>query len=157
MSILSRFAVPLALALALPLAAQQQRELDPQPIPDSHPNARRAAAVVERLAAGDRAGAIEVLRREGSPEFVANRMEQAVDRAMSRLVPAGRWQIAGFEAAGVDADVIVRLRSGDARENLAVRMRTDPPHHVVGFARVDQEEDVAAAAAEAAAAAAPLT
>lgn len=143
----SRFAVPLALALALPLGAQQQQEVNPQPIPDSHPNARRAAAVVERLVAGDRAGVIEVLRREGDPQFVAERMEQAVSRAMGRLAPAGRWQIAGFEAAGIDADVIVRLRSGDARDNIAVRMLTDPPHRIVGFARADEAADAAAQAA----------
>jgi hypothetical protein len=158
MRILFRFAIPLALALAMPLTAQLERDLNPRPIPDTHPNAHRAAAVVERLVAGDRAGAIEVLRREGDPAFVQGRMEQAVDRAMSRLAaPAGRWRIEGFEAAGVDADVIVRLRSGDARDNIAVRMLPDPPHRIAGFARADQEEDRAAAAAEAAAAAAPLT
>lgn len=140
-----RAATLLALTLILPLhaGAQQQQNIDPQPMAAEHPNARRAASVVERILAGDRAGAIEVLRREGAPAFVNGPMEQAVDRAIGRLA-AGRWQIDRFEAAGIDADVIVRLRNGDARENIAVRMQAQPPHGIIGFARV-QEGDAAAA------------
>lgn len=147
MPVLSRIAATLALALALPLAAQQQ-EVNPQPIPDTHPGARRAAAVVERIIAGDRAGALEVLRREGAPEFVAGPMEEAVDRAMNRLSPAGRWRIAGFELAGIDADVIVRLRSGDERTNIAVRMLAEPPHRIAGFARAGDDGPAGPAAAQ---------
>lgn len=143
-----RAATLLALTFILPLhaAAQQQQEIAPQPMAAEHPNARRAAAVVERILAGDRAGAIEVLRREGAQAFVNGPMEQAVDRAIGRLA-AGRWQIAEFESAGIDADVIVRLRNGDARENIAVRMQAQPPHQIIGFARAGQEGPAAAASA----------
>ncbi|HEX2076261.1 MAG TPA: S41 family peptidase [Longimicrobium sp.] len=163
MHTLSRTAAAmLALVLALPAhaPAQMQQDVNPQPIAATHPNAQRAGAVVERILAGDRAGALEVLRREGDPAFVAGPMETAVDRAIARLGPAGRWQIAGFEAAGIDADVIVRLRSGDARENIAVRMQAAPPHRIVGFARAGQDgpgPGAGPAAASAAARGAPLT
>lgn len=154
----------LALAFALPLsaAAQQQQQINPQPIPDTDPNARRAAAVVERIIAGDRAGALEVLRREGDPAFVAGPLEMAVDGAITRLAPAGKWQIAAFAAAGIDADVIVSVRSGEERNNIAVRMHPDPPHRITGFARAGEGDGMgpppgAAAPAAAAAPAGPLT
>jgi hypothetical protein len=144
-----RAATLLALTLLLPLrlAAQQQQDIDPQPMAADHPNARRAAAVVERLIAGDRAGAVEVLRREADPAWVAGPMERGVDRQMERLAPAGKWQIAGFESAGIDADVIVRLRSGAERTNLALRMQAQPPHRIMGFARVGDDGPAPAAAA----------
>lgn len=125
----------LALALALPLAAQQQADINPQPIPAGHPAARRAAAVVEPILAGDRAAALEVLRREGDPAFVNGPMEQFVDRVMARLAPAGKWRITGFAEAGIDGDVIVALASGEERNNVAVRMQAQPPHRITGFAR----------------------
>jgi hypothetical protein len=152
-----RAATLLALAFILPLhAAAQQQDINPQPMAADHPNARRAAAVVERILAGDRAGAIEVLRREGAPAFVNGPMEQAVDRAIGRL-GAGRWQIAEFESAGIDADVIVRLRNGDTRENIAVRMQAQPPHQIIGFARVQEDGPAAAPPPPPAPSGTPLT
>lgn len=137
-TLLKRARSLLALGLLLPGAAAAQ-ELNPTPMDASHPNARRAAAVVERILAGDREGTVRLLRQEGDPGWVAGPMEQGVDRQIARLAPAGKWRIDRFEAAGIAADVIVHLAAGTERNALAIRMDAAPPHRMMGFAlpRVD--------------------
>ena len=122
-----------ALGLLLPGAAAAQG-LNPTPMDPSHPNAHRAAAVVERIVAGDREGTVQLLRQEGDPGWVAGPMEQGVDRQIARLAPAGKWKIDRFEAAGIAADVIVHLTAGTERNALAIRMDAAPPHRMMGFA-----------------------
>jgi hypothetical protein len=148
----------LALGLLLPGAAAAQAQISPTAMDASHPNARRAAAVVERIIAGDRAGTMEILRREGDPAWVAGRMEQGVDRQVARLAPAGRWKIDRFEAAGIDADVIVRLSAGAGAETnaLAIRMQAAPPHRMMGFA-LPRDGNADAAPAGSGPPASPLT
>lgn len=135
-TLLTRARTLVALALLLPAAAQAQRPLTVTltPMDASHPNARRAAAVVERLAAGDRAGAVTLLRQEGDPGWVSGRMEAQVDAQLERLAPAGRWKIAGFESSDVGADVVVQLADGAASNALVLRMQAAPPHRITGFA-----------------------
>jgi hypothetical protein len=127
-----------ALALLIPAAAQAERQQNVTltPLDASHPDARRAAAVVEALAAGDRARAVTLLRQEGDPAWVAGRMETQVDVQIQRLAPAGRWKIAGFESSDAGADVVVQLADGDASNALVVRMLGETPHRITGFALI---------------------
>jgi hypothetical protein len=126
----------LACALApAAVAAQHAVPLDPQ-----HPRAVRAGAVVERLLAGDRAGAEAYLRQNGDSAYVASgRLEPELDALAS--LSEGGFRIDAFVRAGPDiahifgADaVLVVLVPSTTMQAVSVRVATEAPFRILGVA-----------------------
>jgi hypothetical protein len=131
------FAALLAIAAPnAPLAAQHAVPLDAQ-----HPRAVRAGAIVERLIAGDRAGAEAYLRANGDSAYVASpRMREELDRM--KPLAEGEFRIQAFvrpgpeiiEIVGADA-VFVMLASPTINgEAVQVRVSAEVPYRILGVA-----------------------
>ena len=118
-----RFIV-LTLALCLlagwPALAQQMRRGEPQPLAADDPLAKRAAALVTPILAGDKAAALKVLRAESDEAFLNNpELEKVVDDQIARLTKA-KYTIREFEV-GIGSDVVVLLDGPGGETNIVVR------------------------------------
>ena len=133
----------LALALCLltvgPALAQGQAiRVEPKPLDANDPQAKRAAALVQQLLAGDKAGALKTIQAEGDAAFVAQPDLPAIlDRQITRLGKA-KYAIASFET-GLGADVVVLLQAKDTPPaNIVVRF--NDAKKIVGFAQMQISE-----------------
>ena len=136
-------ATKLLLAMALcvlsvwPALAQGIR-VEPKPLDAGDPQAKRAAALVKQLLAGDKAAALKTLRSEGDDAFAKQAdLEAVVDKQIARLGKA-KYAISRFET-GLGADVVVLLEAKDAAQtNIVVRF--NEAKKIVGFAQVQMSE-----------------
>ena len=125
-------------ALSLWPALAQGIRVEPKPLDAADPQAKRAAALVKQILAGDKAAALKTVRTEGDAAFVKQaNLEEIVDKQIARLGKA-KYAISGFET-GLGADVVVLLQAQDAPQtNLVVRF--NEAKKIVGFAQVQTSE-----------------
>ena len=123
-----------AAVLASPVA-QQSQAVKPGPMPADHPVARRAAAVVEQIVAGNRDAAIAALKKEGTAELAASpNLERQVDGHMKLLAKKG-YTISEFKA-GQSRNVVVRLAGESGEVTVEILFSADAPHLLRGLGRV---------------------
>ncbi len=117
-----------------PALAQQGVRVEPKPLDASDPQAKRAAALVKEILAGDKAAALKTLRAEGDEAFAKQaNLGEIVDKQIARL-GAAKYSISGFET-GLGADVVVLLEAKEAAQtNIVVRF--NDAKKIVGFAQV---------------------
>ena len=116
------------------LALAQAVRVDPKPLDAGDPQAKRAAALVKQILAGDKAAALKTLRAEGEESFAKKSdLEQIVDAQIARLGKA-KYAISSFET-GHGADVVVHLEATGA-ESTNIVVRFNDAKKIVGFAQV---------------------
>jgi len=125
-------------ALAAWPALAQGIRVQPTPLDAADPQAKRAAALVQQILAGDKAGALKTLQAEGD-EALAKKSDLAdiVDKQIARLGTA-KYSISRFET-GLGADVIVHLEAKDAAATNIV-VRYNDAKKIVGFAQAQINE-----------------
>lgn len=108
--------------------------VEPMPLEASDPQAKRAAALVTQILAGDKPGALKTLRAEADGAFLKNpELEKMLDAQIARLGKA-KYAISRFET-GHGADVVVHLEANGGDEtNIVVRF--NEAKKIVGFAQV---------------------
>ena len=115
-------------------ALAQGLRVDPKPLDAGDPQAKRAAALVKQILAGDKAAALKTLRAEGEESFAKKSdLEQIVDAQIARLGKA-KYAISSFET-GHGADVVVHLEAKGA-ESTNIVVRFNDAKKIVGFAQV---------------------
>jgi hypothetical protein len=123
-----------AAVLASP-AVQQGRAVQPGPMPADHPVARRAAAVVEQIVAGNRDAAIAAMKKEGTAELAASHsLEPQVDGYIQLLAKKG-YKISEFNA-GQSGNVIVRLAGESGDVTVEILFSAEAPHRLQGLGRL---------------------
>ena len=107
--------------------------VEPKPLEASDPQAKRAAALVMQILAGDKPGALKTLQAEGDAAFLKNpELEKMLDAQIARLGKA-KYAISRFET-GHGADVVVHLDAKGDETNIVVRF--NEAKKIVGFAQV---------------------
>jgi hypothetical protein len=127
--------------LTVPAALSAQHAI---PLDAQHPRAVRAGAVVERLIAGDRAGAEAYLRANGDSAWVASaKLREQLD-SLNHLA-TGKFRVQAFvkpgpeivERFGADA-VFVMLASPTVNgEGVLVRVGLEAPYRIFGLAPIN--------------------
>ena len=121
-----------------PAVSPQQVTVDePTTLAADSPRAKLAAALVERLMAGDRARAEQFLRENGAASYVGS---AAMTTELDRFVSAApvKYEITGF-LNGQGSDVIVELQRGGTSDALAVVLTPGEPHKVGGIRALRRE------------------
>lgn len=123
-----------AAVLASPVV-QQGQAVQPGPMPADHPLARRAAAVLMQIVAGNRDAAIAAMKKEGTAELAASpSLERQVDGHMKLLAKRG-YTISEFKG-GQSGNVVVRLAGESGEVTVEILFSAEAPHQLRGLGRV---------------------
>jgi hypothetical protein len=123
-----------AAVLASPVV-QQGQVVQPGPMPADHPVAKRAAAVVEQIVAGNREAAIAAMKKEGTAELAASPgLERQVDGYITLLAKKG-YKISEFNVGG-SRNVIVRLTGESGDVTLEILFSAEAPHQLRRLGRL---------------------
>jgi hypothetical protein len=114
---------------------RQGQAVQPGPMPADHPLARRAAAVVEHIVAGNRDAAISTMKKEGTAKLAASpSLELQVDRYIELLAKKG-YTISKFNA-GQSSNVIVWLAGESGEVTVEILFSAEAPYKLLGLGRV---------------------
>ena len=137
-NVITRTILALTFVAGLAGAASAQEAIangvrvEPKPLAATDPLAVRASALVKLILAGDKDGAVALLRKEAEPGYAkSDKLVTDIEAQIKRLSTA-KYSISDFQT-GLGSDVVVLL-SGDKGQEENIVIRFNDTKRVTGFA-----------------------
>ena len=128
----ARILALVGLALAPQLAGAQ---LQPSPLEESSPRAKRAKPLAEYILAGDSAKAVEYLNMNGAQDYARSERAARELATVLQQVKAGTLVIARYDALGTDLVGVPIKAKDEAQAPRAILMRigNEAPYRISGI------------------------